>query len=98
MLKPTYLELRPDLGHITHVHSSILNTKHFMDHGLIGPLRQQGCDWVVSSVDYKQYRGGICFSKFKQLIFLCHLIAHFGGKLLGEQAVLLIAYKRLLLE
>ena len=46
-----YLEFWPDVWYETHVDAPIMNPKEFVYHGLIRPLRQEGRDGVIASVE-----------------------------------------------
>ena len=72
----THLELWPDVWYMAEIDSAVLDTKEFMDHGLIGPLSQQWSYRVVSSVDNKKYGRGIGLPEVEQLFLLGHLVSN----------------------
>ena len=69
-----------------------------MHHSLIGPLRQQWSDRIVSSINDQEYWWGICFAKVEKLILLGHLVSCFRSQLLRKKTVLLKPYQGFLLQ
>ena len=63
--RTTYRQLWSDIGYKAQINSAILDTKKFMDHGLIRPLGQQRRDRIVASVKDQQQGSNLCRSKFE---------------------------------
>ena len=93
-----FFEFRPDIGDGGEVDTAVEDTEELMDLGLVCPLCEEGCDGVVPPIENEKDGWCVRLSEIEQGLFLCDLIANFGGQLLGHQAGLLKSYKRVLLE
>ena len=63
------------------VNSVIANSKDFMYHCLVSPLVEQGCDWVLSSIQYQQDSRWTVLARFAdELAIVAELSLDFLGQ------------------
>mmetsp|Transcript_33530 Transcript_33530/g.85769 ORF Transcript_33530/g.85769 Transcript_33530/m.85769 type:complete len:403 (-) Transcript_33530:506-1714(-) len=62
------LKLRPNVRDLRHINAVVLQREQLVQHGLVCPLVQQGCHWVISSVHKQQHRRGLA------LLFTLYLL------------------------
>lgn len=77
------LKLWSDVGHAAQVHAAVVNAEEVVDHGLVGPLGEQGRDGVLSPVEDQQDGRRVDLAEVEQLVFLGDAVPDLGRKLLG---------------
>ena len=93
-----YLELGPDVWNMAQVHPSVADTKQLVNHALVRPLREQGRDRVIASIQYQKHRRRVCPAEVEQLLLLRDDVADFACQLLGHETVPFVSDQGLLLQ